>query len=253
MIRAYALYVRNLAGDKDLEKSRKLLAETPLGESVETTAWLLNILSGDAASAGKLGEIRRWLENHATETAGAAHFSFSYGDGAYYVLYSDRRADGLVLEALIGDQPKSDLIPKLVRGLLDGRKKGAWGNTQENCFILLALDRYFRTFENVTPDFVARLWLGEKYAGEATFKGRTPDRQQVDVPMKYLLDQPGGKSNLTIGKTGPGRLYYRIGMRYAPKSLTFSRPPTTGSPWGVATRPSTTPVTSGRKPTEPGW
>ena len=40
--------------------------------------------------------------------------------------------------------------------------------------------------------------------------------------MKYLLDQPGGKSNLTIGKTGPGRLYYRIGMRYAPKSLVLA-------------------------------
>ena len=223
MIRAYALYVRNLAGDRDLDKSRKLLSEISLDrDSVETTAWLLNVLTGDAPSAGRLAEVRRWLDNHATETAGAAHFSFNYGDGAYFVLASDRRADGIVLDALIADQPKSDLIPKLVRGLLDGRKRGAWGNTQENCFILLALDRYFRTYESVTPDFVARLWLGDKFAGEATYKGRTPDRQQVDIPMKYLLDRPGGKSDLIIGKTGPGRLYYRIGMRYAPKSLTLA-------------------------------
>ncbi len=219
-IRAYALYVRNLAGDTDRAKTRQLLSEKSLAElGPEIVGWLLPTLTSDPESGAKLAEIRKWLSNKATETAGAAHFSFSYGDGAYFVLASDRRADGIVLDALIADQPKSDLIPKLVRGLLDGRKKGAWGNTQENCFILLALDRYFRTYEGVTPNFVARLWLGEKFAGEGSFKGRTTDRVATNVPMKYLLDQPNGSSNLTIGKEGAGRLYYRIGMKYAPKSL----------------------------------
>jgi hypothetical protein len=219
-IRAYALYVRHLAGDSDKEKARRLLSEKSLDElGPEIVGWLVNVLTGDPASATRLSEIRRWLNNKATETAGAAHFAFSYDDGAYFILASDRRADGIVLDALIADQPSSDLIPKLVRGLLDGRKKGAWGNTQENCFVLLALDRYFRKFEGVTPDFVARLWLGEKFAGEGAFKGRTTDRVSTSVPMRYLLDQPNGASTLTIGKEGNGRLYYRIGMKYAPKNL----------------------------------
>ena len=58
-----------------------------------------------------------------------------------------------MLEALIGDQPQSDLIPKLVRGLLGGRKRGRWLNTQENVFILLALDRYFHTYEKHDAGF----------------------------------------------------------------------------------------------------
>ncbi|MGC4042553.1 MAG: alpha-2-macroglobulin family protein [Armatimonas sp.] len=219
-IRAYAIYVRHLAGDTDKAKARQLLSEDTLDRlGPEIVGWMLNVLTGDDASAAKLSEMRKWLNNKATETAGAAHFSFSYGDGAYFILASDRRADGIILDALIADQPNSDLIPKLVRGLLDGRKQGAWGNTQENCFILLALDRYFRKFEGVTPDFVARIWLGDKFAGEGTFKGRTTDRVATNVPMKYLLDQPGGASNLVLGKEGAGRLYYRIGMKYAPKSL----------------------------------
>jgi uncharacterized protein YfaS (alpha-2-macroglobulin family) len=215
MITAYALYVRHLAGDSDKVKAKALLASAPLDEQgPETIGWLLNVLAGDP----DLARVRRWLDNKATETAGAAHYTFSYSDGAYLVLSSDRRADGIVLDALIADQPQSELIPKLVRGLLDGRKRGAWGNTQENAFILLALDRYFRKFEGVTPDFVARLWLGEKFAGEGTFKGRTTDRIATKIPMATLTEKPGMQP-LTIDKQGAGRLYYRIGMRYALKNL----------------------------------
>jgi uncharacterized protein YfaS (alpha-2-macroglobulin family) len=217
MITAYALYVRHLAGDTDTARAKKLLAEAPLDSlGPETVGWLLNILAGDRVMAAA----RTWINNKATETAQSAHFTFSYGDNSYLVLHSNRRTDAIVLDALIADQPKSDLIPKLVRGLLDGRKRGHWSGTQENAFILLALDRYFRTYEGVTPDFVARLWLGDRFAGEGQFKGRTTNRVETQIPMSYLTQTPGTE-RLTIGKTGAGRLYYRVGMRYAPKSLSL--------------------------------
>ncbi len=148
-----------------------------------------------------------------------AHFTTSYADDDYLLLRSDRRADGVILEALIGDQPENDLIPKVARGLLAHRKKGHWGNTQENAFVLLALDRYFRTYEKATPDFVARAWLGDAYAGEQQFRGRSTDRQQFDVPMRYIVEKGSGEQNLVIQKEGAGRLYYRVGMRYAPTNL----------------------------------
>ena len=76
------------------------------------------------------------------------------------------------MEALVVDQPDSDLIAKLMRGLLGHRTAGRWSNTQENVWVLLALDRYFNAFEAQTPDFVARIWLGERYAGGHAFAGR---------------------------------------------------------------------------------
>ena len=91
------------------------------------------------------------LQNRVTETAGTAHFVSSYQDDDHLVLNSDRRADAVVLEALIADQPANDLIPKIVRGLLAGRTQGRWSSTQDNVFVLLALDRYFETYEKVTP------------------------------------------------------------------------------------------------------
>jgi uncharacterized protein YfaS (alpha-2-macroglobulin family) len=216
---AYALYVRGQMGDRDPARARKLIAEAGLEKlSMESVGWLLSVLSNDKDSTIEVAAIRHLLNNRVTETAGMAHFVCSYSDSDYLVLNSDRRADGVILEALIGDQPNSDLIPKIVRGLLGHRTRGRWENTQENVFIMLALDRYFNTFEKVTPNFVARAWLGEQFAGEQQFKGRSTDRQQVNVPMRYLVNQPGAQ-NLILSKDGAGRLYYRVGMNYAPSDL----------------------------------
>lgn len=221
-IQSYALYVRSLLKDSPAAKARRLIAAASGVEklSLESLGWLLPVLSGDAESSTQVDAIRRHLNNRVTETADAAHFADGYSDGALTVLHSDRRADGVLLDALIGDQPQSDLIPKLVRGLLGGRTRGRWLNTQENVFILLALDRYFNTYEKATPDFVARVWLGQGYAGEQAFKGRTFDRQQLNLPMSALVEQTASApTNLTISKEGTGRLYYRIGARYAPSNL----------------------------------
>ena len=69
----------------------------------------------------------------------------------------------------------------------------------------------------MTPDFVARVWLGNDYAGDHAFKGRTTDYFQIDIPMKDVATHD--KQDLTIQKDGKGRLYYRVGMTYAPAIL----------------------------------
>jgi hypothetical protein len=216
---AYALYVRHRMDDSDADGARELVHEKGAEHlSFEALGWLLPVLTGDANSRGEIDAIRKHLANSVTETAAAAHFADSYEDRGHLLLHSDRRADAVLLEALIGDEPSSDLIPKLVQGLLGHRKKGRWSNTQENAFVLLALDRYFRTYEKASPDFVARAWLGDTYAGEHAFHGRSADRNRIDVPMGMLLAKTGSRE-LVLSKKGAGRLYYRIGMQYAPANL----------------------------------
>ncbi|MEZ4677673.1 MAG: alpha-2-macroglobulin family protein [Caldilineaceae bacterium] len=220
---AYALYVRQLMGDVDVAKARNLLNERPLeNQSLEAIAWIWQVIGDDPASTAEVEAIERHINNRVVETAGAANFTTSYGEDAYLLLHSSRRTDGIVLDALIQNQPESDLIPKVVNGLLAHRTAGHWGNTQENAFILLALDRYFNTFEAQTPDFVARIWLGETYAGEHEYVGRTTERHETQIPMSYLVDEQlaaGETQDLIIEKDGAGRLYYRLGLRYAPTDL----------------------------------
>jgi uncharacterized protein YfaS (alpha-2-macroglobulin family) len=219
---AYALYVRRLLKDPDPGRAHRLIEEYGGADkmNLEALGWIWPTISEDKRSKADNDALRRAVANRVTETAGAAHFITSYGDGDYLLLHSDRRADGLLLEAMMLDQPDSDLIPKLVKGLLAHRKAGRWGSTQENAFVLLALDAYFRKYEKVTPDFVARVWLGDKFAGDHTFHGRTTEYGEIDVPMGFLEQLKQG--DLTLGKDGPGRMYFRIGMQYAPADL---RPP----------------------------
>ncbi len=219
-ISAYALYTRKLMGDLDIAKGQKLVADAggPTKLGMEADGWLLGLFAGNAAAQAERAAIVRHAMNKVSETAGAANFTTSYGDGAYLLLASDRRVDAVMLESLIEEQPKNDLIPKIVTGLLAHRKAGRWLNTQENTFALLAMDKYFHVYEKATPNFVARVWLGNDYAGDHAFRGRTTDSFEIPIPMKIVATHDS--QSLTIQKDGAaGRLYYRIGMTYAPASL----------------------------------
>ena len=224
-ISAYALYVRDLLGDKDAAKAKKLLAEVGLEKlSAESIGWLLSVLADDKNSATEVESIKQNLLNRVTETAGNAHFVTNYKDGEYVLLASDRRADGVILEALLKSEPPAVadglnlLIPKIVRGLLANKVKGRWQSTQENAFVLLALDKYFQIYEKTTPNFVAKIWLGNAFAGEQKFFRRSTDSNLINVPMNYLQTQKA-EQKLILDKRGEGRLYYRIGLKYAPRNL----------------------------------
>ncbi len=81
--------------------------------------------------------------------------------------------------------------------------------------MLLALDHYFQSYEKSPPDFVARTWVGGRYLGEQAFRGRTAERQRLALPMAALREGQGVR-DVILAKEGPGRLYYRVGLSYAP-------------------------------------
>lgn len=186
--------------------------------SLDCAGWLLPIISKDKDSSNEVELIRKQFDAAIKETASTASANEAgYGDWNYCIFYSPRRTDAIVLEALMIDQPESELIPKLVKGLLAHRKNGTWEGTQENGYILQALDRYFGTYEKQKPDFESQEWLGETLVGLQKFVGRTTETKIVTIPTSYLAKR--NDSDIVVNKVGPGRLYYRIGLDYAPRNL----------------------------------
>ncbi len=239
-ILARTLNVRWLAGDKDVQGARDLFhrivkktipnwssvkdpGKTNIGAlqkeaSLESAGWLFPILCKDPSSTKEAALMRRFINSRILETASRASANDGgYGDCDYLMFYSPRRVDAIVLEAFMEDQPQSPLIAKLVRGLLAHRKKGTWNGSQENGYILQALDRYFAAYEKNTPDFEAQSWLDDTLVGLSRFVGRSTETKTVNVPMNYLLRQK--KDEILISKKGTGRLYYRVALDYAPKDL----------------------------------
>lgn len=215
-LRSYALYVLHKMGHSDEKKAAALIQRVGLEKlSFEAKGWLLPVVQKNDALKEKL---LRDSANHVTQTAAHAHFVTSYTDGEYVLMHSDRRVDGIWLEGLLDVDAGNPLIEKLMSGLLAHRKQGRWESTQENAFVLCALDKYFHVYEKVTPDFVSRVWLGDRVSEGHAFKGRTTESVRVQIPMAEV---PTEKENVIVEKTGAGRMYYRIGMRYAPKSLSL--------------------------------
>lgn len=212
-ISAYALNVRMLAGSRDSAKAKRLFDQRGKSLPLDAIAWLWPVIDSTSTSAA----IETIIQNLAVDTAGAITFTTNADDGAYLTLQSDRRTDGLLLDALIRVRPKSDLIPKVVAGLLAAQTQGRWDNVQENSFILLAMKRYFDTYEAALPNFVADVWLGDRLAGEQPFTGRSTDQVRLSIPTADLMQ--GGDAAITIAKQGAGRLYYRIGLQTAPTDL----------------------------------
>lgn len=213
-IRAYAAYTMALAGQGSKSKAALVFRLLPENEApLSGLAWLA------IAYPDTYGEVAlKRFENAAGVTASKANFAESFGESNYLTLQSNRKTDALVLEALLTIAPDHDLVVKTVRGLEAGKTRGRWYNTQENAFALLAISRYFHAYESVEPDAELRTWLGEFFVGESQFQGRDNLRRATHIPM-YWLAEHQGEENLILEHRGQGRLYYRLGMNWAPQDL----------------------------------
>lgn len=206
-LQAYALNLRHLRGQNVTSEARELAAQTDL--SLEEMGWLLPCLTPleQPTLLLKLSEL-------VDETAASASIG---REESYWTLGSRVRSQAIVLQALLEVDPENELAVKLVRGLLAERRDGRWHNTQENCFALLALQQYFETQERVEPYFRTRVSLGSRRLADHTFQGHRAKRAEVHVELEQL-----GPA-LHIDKQGPGRMYYRTALTYAPRDTSRAR------------------------------
>lgn len=209
---AYGAYVLNLAG-QDTSEWIDLVLDLVKPEELSpgVLGWLLPV--ADEATASTL---IKTIESRLELTAATASFPAQQYGGGYYTLYSRYRGLAVVLASLIETKPDHPLIPKMMAGLMAGRRQGRWANTQENAHAILAMNTYLNTYESEVPNFRAGVWLGDVRTGEAHFLDRETVQRQIHMPMNWLAGK--GEMPLTLGKEGPGRLYYRVALSYAPMS-----------------------------------
>ncbi|MCX4242699.1 Ig-like domain-containing alpha-2-macroglobulin family protein [Paraliomyxa miuraensis] len=168
------------------------------------------------------------LRDAAIESPRAMHFAEGKSeadvDGLRVLMHSSVQTDAIALIALLEAVPGDPMLPKVMAGIMSGRdpkQGGRWGTTHANAWALVAADRYYRSVEADEPDFTARVWLDEQLSGEQRFEGRSMASAELRLAMAELLENGGGKPerSLVLGKEGTGKLYYRMGLRYAPKDL----------------------------------
>lgn len=182
-------------------------------------------LMGAAHEYGKtaeVAELRKAIDAAVVESPRAIHFAESASEadaeGLSLLMHSNVQTDAIILMALLDTAPKDTMLPKVMTGIMasrDVKRGGRWLTTHANAWALLAASRYYETVEGEEPDFMARIWLDDAFAGEQKFAGRSMTTIDQRVPMRTVA----GKSSLTLHKDGPGKLYYRVGLKYAPADL----------------------------------
>ena len=164
------------------------------------------------------------LRDSVVESARTIHFaegrSEAAAEGLRLLMHSSAQTDAVVLMALLEIDPSDTRLPKIIAGIMDDRdpkRGGRWLSTHANAWALVAASRYFEVVEKDEPNYTAQIWLDDLFAGEHAFAGRSMTKVDQTIPMQTL--QRSKSQTLTLAKQGAGKLYYRMGLRYAPKDL----------------------------------
>ncbi len=216
---APALHALADAG-KDIDAPAALLFERRAKLPLFTRATLLLALHrrnpGDPAARTLADELLANL-SHGPDGAHAVEL-LPHGMDEHF--HSDARSDAMVLLALLSARPDAPALPDLVRGLQSRRPAGAWRNTQENAWAILALAAWARVREPATPDIHARVWLAGQSSLDAALRGRDA-ATTLHTPMADLLARTTTTNDLlplVLERQGTGPLHYRLALDWAPNA-----------------------------------
>lgn len=182
-------------------------------------ALLAHVMAVAKMDAKERAELLRDVDNHLRVTGAGATVAENLGDEYATLLDSSGRTTAFVIRALLADDPKSELASRLAKGLLAMRHGGVWESTQETAWALVALDEYRNAQEAKTPDFDAKVFLGDDKIFGAPFHERSYAAKSTKIGAKELFSQGAAGSTLAFQVDGTGSLFYEARLRYAKKEL----------------------------------
>lgn len=176
------------------------------------------------ALAARAGEMAGELEGLAVRTGTAVHWTAG-ARSRYSWLDSDVEVTSQVLSALLELRPRSDSIGGAVRWLMAARRDKAWTCTKDTASAVLALTTYLEQQKELTPDFNARVLLGDRQVGEARMTAADVFGDPKVITLS-AADLHRGDNNLRVEKAGAGNLYWTARLSYlipAEKALPLAR------------------------------
>jgi uncharacterized protein YfaS (alpha-2-macroglobulin family) len=189
-------------------------------------AYLNDALVAKGEGAGvRSAELRRRIADAILPEAATAHVEELNDPYLMWFWNSNVRSTAIALESLVKAGSPDAPYRGLVAWLMQVRKDGRWGNTQENAVALEALVAYYRKFESTAPSFTATVKLGSSQLVSERFEARTTTAKSADFPIA-VRPRPGsppltgaGTQALTFTREGAGTLFYSARLRYAVDAL----------------------------------
>ncbi|MBD3290634.1 hypothetical protein GF337_17645, partial [candidate division KSB1 bacterium] len=135
-------------------------------------AYLLKAMKLADSQQAMYRDVLSLLYNGLKESPTTAHFEEPDEIGLEWCFHSNVRTTAHILQTLLELEEDFPQAPKVVKWLITKRNmQGRWRNTQENIFVLHALNSYFKTYEKQEPDFKLVVELANKKILESEYQG----------------------------------------------------------------------------------
>jgi uncharacterized protein YfaS (alpha-2-macroglobulin family) len=181
-------------------------------------AYLRDALHARGEQGERAADLDRRLANAILPEGGTAHVEELADPYLLWFWNSNVRSTSIALGTLVRTNHDPALEPRVVRWLMQARKQGRWGNTQENAWAMEALVDYYRAREAEVPDFRAVVTLARDTIAQAQFQGRSSQSQVREVAQAELAKKgrAGERMDLGFAREGTGTLHYGARLTYVP-------------------------------------
>jgi uncharacterized protein YfaS (alpha-2-macroglobulin family) len=176
-------------------------------------SYLLDAMIAKGEKGQRVDDLVRRINNAILPEGGTAHVEELNDPYLLYFWNSSVRSTAIALGTLTRHGQSEQLVKQMVRWLMQKRFEGRWGNTQENVWAMESLVDYYRKYESETPDFTAVVKIGDDALANDSFKGRSTQAKNHDVPM-LQLQKHAAAVPVTFDRQGTGTLFYMMRLRY---------------------------------------
>ncbi|MCI0495470.1 hypothetical protein L0Z72_10730 [candidate division KSB1 bacterium] len=178
-------------------------------------AYLLKAMKYAKSNDAMYKTIKQLLLNGMREAPTSAHFEEPNETGLQWCFHSNVRTTAHILQSLLELKEELPQAPKIIKWLLLKRNmQGIWRNTQENIYVLHALNTYFNIYEKEKPDFQLEIKLANTKIMEVLYRDYSLEQKVTQTNLNSF--RPGKELLLEFDKQGSGRYYYETRMTYYP-------------------------------------
>jgi uncharacterized protein YfaS (alpha-2-macroglobulin family) len=215
---AFALHSLSFGGK--LGKAAKEQLEYVLRNRQKLNAYSRALIAVTCANVKDKDNAELMLRNlydYARVNKSTGTISWAEGVSEWWYWYNDSvETTSAALRAYMKTQPKSELIPMIVKWLVDNREGNRWKSTRDTALAVLALTDYLKFSGELNPEYTAKLKIGARTVKE----WKITKKDIFDYGKTFVLNDPEipeGKFDVSIEKDGAGELYYGVSLKYFTK------------------------------------
>jgi uncharacterized protein YfaS (alpha-2-macroglobulin family) len=220
--KAFALYVLALAKRPQASFAEGLFAERetlPLfGQAL-----LLKALFYGKGQAAAQDLLFQGLINKIKLTPTSAHFEEEDPGAGYWIYSSNTRTTAFILQTLLETERRHPSLPAIARWLVEKQRSSPYLSTQENLFVVYALNDFYEKFEGSRAEFQGSITLAGKTLLQSRFGGPERDIKGAKLKLSELGSGAAKELSLQFKKEGEGLLYYGSRLTYAPRQPLLPR------------------------------